>query len=214
MVSQPNLVLPARDPERSWEWGAQGKGKTERDSWVDYKDYSVSQIANGEENFAHSPFGQKQTEVQSGSRSTPPASCTSSVVSEKKAEGCFSGPPSPAFSLDSNSPFANGLLHFESTLFEGEDNDEEGGTISPIGGILDHQEKTEPDPQSPPRNINMGSKDSVLSSAKVVTRSQSSGQRRRYWDGSEDEWDSDTELFLFEDSPFLQSVVSFTLGLK
>ncbi|XP_037544178.1 uncharacterized protein LOC119420823, partial [Nematolebias whitei] len=206
MVSQPNLVLPVRDPERSWEWGAQGKGKgkMERDSWVDYKDYSVSQITNGEENFAHSPFGQKQPEVQNGGRNTPPASCTSSVISEKKAEGCFSGPPSPAFSLDSNSPFANGLLHFESTLFEGEDNDEERETISPIGGILDHQDKTEP--QSPPRNINMASKDTVLPSAKVVTRSQSSGQRRRYWDGSEDEWDSDTELFLFEDSPFLHSV--------
>ncbi|XP_037835007.1 histone-lysine N-methyltransferase, H3 lysine-36 specific isoform X2 [Kryptolebias marmoratus] len=208
MVSQPDLVLPARDPERSWEWGAHGKGKRkmERDSWVDYRDYSASQIPNREENFAHSPFGQKQPEVQSESRNTPPASCNGSVVSLKKTEGCFSGPPSPAFSLDSNSPFANGLLHFESTLFEGEENDEERGAGSPFADTLDRCEKTEPVSPSPPTNVNLDTKDTVLPSAKVVTRSQSSGHRRRYWDGSEDEWDSDTELFLFEDSPFLHSV--------
>lgn len=211
MVSQPNLVLPVRDPERSWDWGAKGKGKTpERDAWVDYRDYSVSQITDREENFANSSFGQKQPKSQSGSRNIPPAKCNGSVVSEKKTEGCFSGPPSPAFSLDSNSPFANGLLHFESTLFEGEENDEEPGTVSPMGGMLDHHEKTEPVSQSLPRNANLDTKDAALLSAKVVTRSQSSGQRRRYWDGSEDEWDSDTELFLFEDCPFLHSVASFT----
>lgn len=37
-------------------------------------------------------------------------------------DGCTS-PPSPDFSLDSSSPFANGL-HFESILFEDEDEDE------------------------------------------------------------------------------------------
>lgn len=209
MVSQPNLVLPVRDPERSWDWGANGKGKTpERDAWVDYREYSVSQITHREENFANSPFGQKQAKIQSGSRNMPPVN--GSVASEKKTQGIFSGPPSPAFSLDSNSPFANGLLHFESTLFEGEENGEEPGTVLPIGGMLDHHEKTEPVPQSPPRNVNLDTKDAALPSAKVVTRSQSSGQRRRYWDGSEDEWDSDTELFLFEDCPFLHSVASFT----
>ncbi|KAF5891360.1 histone-lysine N-methyltransferase NSD2-like isoform X1, partial [Clarias magur] len=38
-------------------------------------------------------------------------------------------PPSPAFSLDSSSPFANGL-HFESILFEDEDEDEDAGPRS------------------------------------------------------------------------------------
>ncbi|KAF7206162.1 histone-lysine N-methyltransferase, H3 lysine-36 specific isoform X1 [Nothobranchius furzeri] len=204
MVSQPDLVLPVRDPERSWEWAAhrKEKSKTERDSWSDYREYSVTQIPNPEERFSPSSCGQKQPEGQSGSKNTPPENCNDSVVTEKKT-GCFSGPPSPAFSLDSNSPFANGLLHFESTLFGTEDDDEEQGTTSPIEGL---QEKTETVPQSPHRNTLLDTKDTVLSSAKVVTRSQSSGQRRRYWDGSEDEWDSDTELFLFEDSPSWQSV--------
>uniref|UniRef100_A0A1A7YAR4 Histone-lysine N-methyltransferase, H3 lysine-36 specific n=2 Tax=Iconisemion striatum TaxID=60296 RepID=A0A1A7YAR4_9TELE len=204
MVSQPDLVLPVRDPERSWEWDAhrKDKSKTERDSWFDYRDYSATQIPNREESFTPSSCGQKQPEAQSGSKNTPPENCNDSVVTEKKT-GCFSGPPSPAFSLDSNSPFANGLLHFESTLFETEDDEEEQGPTSPIEGL---QEKTETAPQSPPRNINLDTKETVLSSAKVVTRSQSSGQRRRYWDGSEDEWDSDTELFLFEDSPSWHSV--------
>lgn len=38
-------------------------------------------------------------------------------------------PPSPAFSLDSSSPFANGL-HFESILFEDEEEDEDTGPRS------------------------------------------------------------------------------------
>ncbi|GAA6071111.1 histone-lysine N-methyltransferase NSD2 isoform X1 [Tachysurus ichikawai] len=41
---------------------------------------------------------------------------------------CMS-PPSPAFSLDSSSPFANGL-HFESILFEDEEEDEDTGPRS------------------------------------------------------------------------------------
>lgn len=41
---------------------------------------------------------------------------------------CMS-PPSPAFSLDSSSPFANGL-HFESILFEDEEGDEDTGSRS------------------------------------------------------------------------------------
>ena len=46
--------------------------------------------------------------------------------SDKMMNSCFSDPPSPAFSLDSNSPFANGFLHFESSLF-GEDEDSDEG---------------------------------------------------------------------------------------
>ncbi|MCJ8740548.1 hypothetical protein PDJAM_G00060300 [Pangasius djambal] len=43
---------------------------------------------------------------------------------------CMS-PPSPAFSLDSSSPFANGL-HFESILFEDEEEDEDTGPRSSL----------------------------------------------------------------------------------
>ncbi|KAK3524296.1 hypothetical protein QTP70_027035 [Hemibagrus guttatus] len=41
-------------------------------------------------------------------------------------------PPSPAFSLDSSSPFANGL-HFESILFEDEEEDDDTGPRSSAG---------------------------------------------------------------------------------
>uniref|UniRef100_A0A3Q1EBY2 Nuclear receptor binding SET domain protein 1b n=1 Tax=Acanthochromis polyacanthus TaxID=80966 RepID=A0A3Q1EBY2_9TELE len=191
MVSQPDLVLPVREPERSWDWRSHRK---DRDSWADRtgRDYSGSQITGREESFSGSSPAQKPPEVQSGSRDTPAAS------SEKKTEGCFSNPPSPAFSLDSNSPFANGLLHFESSLFE--DDDEERGTVSPIRAVQNQHERPGNVLQSTPGDNSVNSKDANPSSAKVVTRSQSSGQRRRYWDGSEDEWESGSELLLFEDS--------------
>lgn len=196
MVSQPDLVLPVREPDRSWDWGSH---KKDRDSWADRtgRDYSGSQITSREESFSGSSPARKPPEVQSGSRDTPAAGRSDS---EKKTEGCFSNPPSPAFSLDSNSPFANGLLHFESSLFEDDDNDEERGTASPIGGAQNQHERPGNVLQSTPGDSNVNSKDANPSSAKVVTRSQSSGQRRRYWDGSEDEWESGSELLLFEDS--------------
>ncbi|XP_047235146.1 histone-lysine N-methyltransferase, H3 lysine-36 specific isoform X2 [Girardinichthys multiradiatus] len=203
MVSQPDLVLPTREPERSWEWGLnkKDKGRKEKDSWADYRDYSVSQIAKREESINGSSSGKKQTEVHCQSKNLPSVSCNESAVSEINAENSLSGPPSPAFSLDSNSPFANGLLHFESTLFEADNNNEEQETATPIGGLLDKHDKSETCSQLSPRNEHLNSKDTAQPAPKVVTRSQSSGQRRRYWDGSEDEWDSDSELFLFDDSP-------------
>ncbi|KAM4547278.1 uncharacterized protein nsd1b isoform 2-T3 [Fundulus diaphanus] len=203
MVSQPDLVLPTREAERGWEWAPnkKDKGRKERDSWADYRNYSVSQITKGEENINNSSPGQKQAEVQSESKDLPPVSCHKSAVSEKNADNSLSGPPSPAFSLDSNSPFANGLLHFESTLFEADNNDEEQEAAAAIGDLLDKRDKSETVPQLSPRKVHLDSKDTALPAPKVVTRSQSSGQRRRYWDGSEDEWDSDSELFLFDDSP-------------
>ncbi|XP_037604674.1 histone-lysine N-methyltransferase, H3 lysine-36 specific isoform X2 [Sebastes umbrosus] len=213
MVSQPDLVLPVREPERSWEWGVTKKerGKAmERDSWADCTsgDYSGAQNTSREESFGGSSAGQKQPN-QTRSRDVPAANHSSEpIVSEKKTESCFSGPPSPAFSLDSNSPFANGFLHFESSLFE--DDDEEQQTVSPLGGggLRDKHESAENVLQSAPGHVNSDSKDATLSSAKVVTRSQSSGQRRRYWDGSDDEWESDTELFLFGDFPSIHSLNS------
>ncbi|XP_077962981.1 uncharacterized protein nsd1b isoform X2 [Gasterosteus aculeatus] len=210
MVSQPDLVLPVREPERSWEWGGnkkdRGKGM-ERDSWGDCTagDYSGTQNSSREESFGGFSAGQKRPVVQTRSRDAPAGNGGDPV--ESKAEVCFSGPPSPAFSLDSNSPFANGFLHFESSLFE--DDDEEQGTGSPLGEALQDQlENAGNAPPSTPGHFNSEAKDASASSAKVVTRSQSSGQRRRYWDGSDDEWESGTELLLLGDFPLMHSLNS------
>lgn len=213
MVSQPDLVLPTRETDRSWEWepNTKDKARKEKDSWSDYGDYSVPQIISKEENVNGSSSGQKQTEVQSESKALPSLDCNESTVSEKNAENFLSNPSSPAFSLDSNSPFANGLLHFESTLFETDNNEEEQEAATPMGGLLDKHDKSDAVPQLSPRNVGLDSKDTAPPAPKVVTRSQSSGQRRRYWDGSEDEWDSDSELFLFDDSPAWHMVVGLHL---
>lgn len=212
MVSQPDLVLPVREPERSWEWGRHKKERGKEDSWADCtsRDYSGSQNTSREERVGNSSAGQKQPKVKTGCRDSPTANHSDHVASDKKTEGCFSGPPSPAFSLDSNSPFTNGLLHFESSLFEDDDNDEVGEVRSPMGALQEKHERAGNVLQSAPRDLNSDSKDAAQLSAKVITRSQSSGQRRRYWDCSDDEWESDTELFLFEDSPSRHSMASFT----
>ncbi|XP_077402449.1 uncharacterized protein nsd1b [Vanacampus margaritifer] len=194
MVSQPDLVLPAR-PGKSWEWGSDQK-ESERDSWVDCsgRDYYDDSFT-------------KQSEVQSGSsKEDPAASCSSPSVSERKTDGCFSCPPSPAFSLDSNSPFANGLLHFESSLFEDEDNnvcakEQQEETYLAVTDSRDKHKTSESELQTASVDLQSEAKNANVSSAKVITRSQSSGFRRRYWDVSDDEWESDTDLFLFGDSP-------------
>uniref|UniRef100_A0A3Q1JQ02 Histone-lysine N-methyltransferase, H3 lysine-36 specific n=1 Tax=Anabas testudineus TaxID=64144 RepID=A0A3Q1JQ02_ANATE len=213
MVSQPDMVLPVREPERSWEWGThkRDRGKDmERDSWADStsRDCSGNQNTSRGERVGNSSAGQKRPEVQTGCRDASAANRSDTVASDKKTEGCFSGPPSPAFSLDSNSPFTNGFLHFESALFEDDDNDEVQEARSPMGDLQDQHERAGNVLQSAPPDLNSDSKDATLLSAKVVTRSQSSGQRRRYWDCSDDEWESDTELFLFEDSPSRHSMNS------
>ncbi|XP_029028601.1 histone-lysine N-methyltransferase, H3 lysine-36 specific [Betta splendens] len=212
MVSQPDLVLPVREPERSWEWGTLKKDREtmERDLHADCtsRGYSGSQNMNREENVGNSSAGQKQAEVQTGCRDAPEGNNSEHVGSEKKAEGCFSGPPSPAFSLDSNSPFTNGFLHFESSLFEDDDNEEVREVRSPMKDSQDKHQSTGNVLQSAPQDLNSNPKDANMLSAKVITRSQSSGQRRRYWDCSDDEWESDTELFLFGDSPSRHSMNS------
>ncbi|KAM3601354.1 uncharacterized protein V6R79_011253 [Siganus canaliculatus] len=213
MVSQPDLVLPIREPERNWDWGVNKKERgKEVDSWSDCtsNSYSGTQTARREGSFAKSSPVEKQPVVQSRSRDSPAANRSDPAISEKKTEGCFSGPPSPAFSLDSNSPFANGFLHFESSLFEDEDNDEEErDNASSAGDVQEKHETAGNAPQSKLGDLNPDSKP-TLTSGKVVTRSQSSGQRRRYWDGSDDDWESDTELFLFEDCSSTHSMASFT----
>ncbi|KAK2828704.1 hypothetical protein Q5P01_019738 [Channa striata] len=207
MVSQPDLVLPVREPGRSWEWGTHKKDRgkeMERDSWADCtsRDYSCNQNTSKEERVGNST-GQKHSQVQTGCRDAPAANRSDH---DKKTEGCFSGPPSPAFSLDSNSPFTNGFLHFESSLFEDDDNDEARAVRSPVVDFQDKHERAGIVLQSTSGDGNSDSKDATVSSAKVITRSQSSGQRRRYWYLSDDEWDSDTELLFFEDSPSRHSV--------
>lgn len=202
MVSQPDLVLPMREPVRVWDWGMNKKERgQETESWMDCtpsRGYPNSPAVSREESSEKSA-GQKQLPAQSRDKEAPPGGNP-----EKKTDGCFSGPPSPAFSLDSNSPFANGFLHFESSLFEDDDNDEEQATGSTEGSSQVKEDR--------PAAAASVSSDSCAtpSSAKVVTRSQSSGQRRRYWDGSDDEWDSDTELFLFGDTYSSHSMASFT----
>lgn len=205
MVSQPDLVLPMREPVRVWDWAMNKKDRgQETDSWADCTasggscSYSSSQATSREETLGKSD-GQKQLLAQSREKEAP-----SGGNPEKKSDVCFSGPPSPAFSLDSNSPFANGFLHFESSLFEDDDNDEDQGTKSTEGSSQVKEERPEGSAQLA---VNSDS-NRATSSAKVVTRSQSSGQRRRYWDGSDDEWDSDTELFLFGDTYSVQSMAS------
>lgn len=215
MVSQPDLVLPVREPKRTWDWEAPKKQKGQeiyKDSWTDFtsRKYCETLYTNKEESPGKSPAGQKQPEVPTRSTDPPTGKQSNHVPSKKNTEGNSSGPPSPAFSLDSNSPFANGLLHFESALFEDDDADQVRETVSPIEGLRDIHENKGDVPQAASGDLNLNSKDVSLSSAKVVTRSQSSGQRRRYWDGSEDEWDSDTDLFMFVDSPSRQSWASLT----
>lgn len=194
MVSQPDLVLPLREPERSWDWGS---SQREMGPAADCagNDYSTTQNRRKEENLGKSSAGQK------------PSADVGSQDKEKKTEGGFSGPSSPAFSLESNSPFANGFLHFESSLFEDEDNGQDQDSSG------ESQDKHESVPHSHLSDSNSDSKTSTFPATKVVTRSQSSGQRRRYWDGSDDEWDSDTEFFLFSDSYSRHSMASLTFTL-
>lgn len=193
MVSQPDLVLPLREPERSWEWGSSQREMGPAADCTGHV-YSTTQNLRKEGNLGKSTGGQKPD--------------GKSQDKEKKTEGGFSGPSSPAFSLESNSPFANGFLHFESSLFEDEDNSQEQDSSG------ESQDKQENVPHSHLSVSNSDSKTSTFPTTKVVTRSQSSGQRRRYWDGSDDEWDSDTELFLLSDSYSRHSMASFTFTIS
>uniref|UniRef100_A0A3B3UUS1 Histone-lysine N-methyltransferase, H3 lysine-36 and H4 lysine-20 specific-like n=1 Tax=Poecilia latipinna TaxID=48699 RepID=A0A3B3UUS1_9TELE len=201
MVSRPDLVMPSRGPDRRWDWGSNQRDRTE-DCWAEYREYSVSQ----EDVDVSSSSGEKQTELQSESKDFPAVCCHQSAVSEKMGGNSPSSPPSPAFSLDSSSPFANGLLHFDSALFEADGADEEPQSAAQGPGFLDKRDQPPTSLQLTPVDARLDPEESAVAPPKVVTRSQSSGQRRRYWDGSEDEWDSDSELFLFDDCPAWRTV--------
>lgn len=197
MVSRPDLVLPSRGPDRRWDWGTDRRdGVRTEDCWAEYREHSVD--------VSSSSSGQKQAQLQSESKDFPVVRCYQSAVSEKLGGDSPSSPPSPAFSLDSSSPFANGLLHFDSALLEADGVDEEPQSAAPGPGFLDKRDRPQTAPQLAPADARP---DPEEAAPKVVTRSQSSGQRRRYWDGSEDEWDSDSVLFLFDDWPAWRTVV-------
>ncbi|KAK7925074.1 hypothetical protein WMY93_007384 [Mugilogobius chulae] len=192
-VSQPDPPQTPPEPEHSWDWMRTKETKADsKCKWIDCHSRKSSKIQDKDDTFASSSIGHKQSDTPIGNHQNEDG------ASDKN--NCFSGPPSPAFSLDSNSPFANGFLHFESSLFEDED-EESSSKLPDIGGERDltgHGESLTPAPNA--SGVNMENAEAEKS-VKVVTRSQSSGQRRRYWDGSDDEWESDTELFLFADSP-------------
>jgi len=69
------------------------------------------------------------------------------LASRDQSDSSDSGPPSPAFSLNSNSPFANGLFHFESSLFEDDDvnqgsgEDDAGDLLDESHEVKEHRER-------------------------------------------------------------------------
>eukprot|EP00063_Salmo_salar_P018648 XP_013993483.1 PREDICTED: histone-lysine N-methyltransferase, H3 lysine-36 and H4 lysine-20 specific-like isoform X4 [Salmo salar] len=117
------------------------------------------QHGEGEREFSHTrnavgktDFGNSLalTAPQPSSRDTDTSKTNPSV--EKKSDCCFSDPPSPDFSLDSNSPFANGSLHFESTLFDDDDEEDDEDTALPL---TDRQRKVGKSPEPLPEFLNL-----------------------------------------------------------
>ena len=198
MVSQPDLVLPLRESERSWEWGRNQRDMAPNPNQANCtgKVYPATQNLKKEENLGKPSTGQK------------PAAEGESQDKDKKANACFSSPSSPAFSLESNSPFANGFPHFESSLFEDDDNSHDQDS----SGELQDEHHNVPHPAI--KDPNLDTKTSTFPTTKVVTRSQSSGQQRRYWDVLDEDWDSDTGLFHFSDNYSRHSMASFTFTLS
>uniref|UniRef100_A0A4W5NU84 Nuclear receptor binding SET domain protein 1b n=1 Tax=Hucho hucho TaxID=62062 RepID=A0A4W5NU84_9TELE len=118
------------------------------------------QLGEGEREVSHTrnavgktDFGNSLalTAPQPGSRDTDTSKTNPSV--EKKSDCCFSDPPSPDFSLDSNSPFANGCLRFESTLFD--DDDEEDDDEDTALPLTDRQRKVGKSPKPLPEFLNL-----------------------------------------------------------
>ncbi|XP_041718910.1 histone-lysine N-methyltransferase, H3 lysine-36 specific-like [Coregonus clupeaformis] len=132
MVSHPDLVL---------------LGEGERASQGSRED-SHTRNAVGKTDFGNSLA---LTAPQPGSRDTDTSKTNPSV--EKKSDCCFSDQSSPAFSLDSNSPFANGYLPFESTLFD-DDDDEEDDDDDTALPLTDRQRKVGKSPEPLPEFFN------------------------------------------------------------
>lgn len=156
------------------------------------------QHGEGEREFSHTrnavgktDFGNSLalTAPQPSSRDTDTSKTNPSV--EKKSDCCFSDPPSPAFSLDSNSPFANGYLHFESTLFDDDDEEDDEDTALPL---TDRQRKVGKSPEPLPEFLNLKVKQLLKPGLSVGKGLQSpSVPPLTAHEGSDEDWGRDCE---------------------
>ncbi|CAB1316487.1 unnamed protein product, partial [Coregonus sp. 'balchen'] len=186
MVSHPDLVLP---------------GVGERASQGSRED---SHTRNAVNSLALTP-------PQPGSRDTDTSKTNLSV--EKKSDCCFSDPPSPAFSLDSNSPFANGYLHFESTLFDDDDDDAEDDEDIALP-LTDRQRKVGKSPEPLPGFLNLKVKNIPEPGLSVGKGLQSPGVPPfTAHDGSNEDWGSDCEPLSLGNSPSGPAMASPTTDL-
>lgn len=183
-----------------WEWeGRDGEKESNQEKAIVGDDSSRQNGSTGNDSLAH-----KHSMAR--------------LASRDQSDSSDSGPPSPAFSLNSNSPFANGLLHFESSLFEDDDvnqgdgGDNGGDRFDESHEVKEHEPSPDPaEDQGRPNKMAVQESNPRVSGpistvasdvlkptvpmGKVVTRSQRSGQRRRYWEESDSEWESDSEFF-------------------
>lgn len=144
------------------------------------------------------------TATQPGSRDTDNSKTNLSV--EKKSDCCFSDPPSPAFSLDSNSPFANGYLHFESTLFDDDDEEDDEDTALPL---TDRQRKVGKSPEPLPEFLNLKVKQLLKPGLSVGKGLQSpSVPPLTAHEGSDEDWGRDCEPPSLGNSPSGPSMAS------
>ncbi|XP_042165655.1 histone-lysine N-methyltransferase, H3 lysine-36 specific isoform X1 [Oncorhynchus tshawytscha] len=182
MVSHPDLVLP---------------GVGERASQGSREDLHTRN-AVGKTDIGNSLV---LTATQPGSRDTDNSKTNHSV--EKKSDCCFSDPPSPAFSLDSNSPFANGYLHFESTLFDDENDDDNAEDDEDIAlPLTDRERKVGKSPEPLPGLLNLKVKNVPEPGLSVGKDLQSPGVPPfTAHDGSDEDWGSDCKPLSLGNSP-------------
>lgn len=154
------------------------------------------------------------TATQPGSRDTDNSKTNLSV--EKKSDCCFSDPPSPAFSLDSNSPFANGYLHFESTLFDDENDDDDNAEDDEDIALplTDRERKVGKSPEPLRGLLNLKVKNIPEPGLSVGKGLQSPGVPPfTAHDGSDEDWGSDCEPLSLGNSPSGPAMASPTTEL-
>ncbi|KAL0994443.1 hypothetical protein UPYG_G00122350 [Umbra pygmaea] len=178
MVSHPDLVLPGVGDRAS-------KGS---------RDNSHIQNAIGKPDIGNSLA---LTAPQPGSRDTDNSKTNPTM--EKKSDCCFSDPPSPAFSLDSNSPFANGYLHFESTLFDDDEHENTEDTALPV---TDRKKKVGKSHEPLPGILNLKLNNIAEPGLSAIRGLQSPGfPSLTTNDGSTEDWGSDCDLLSLGNSP-------------
>uniref|UniRef100_A0A8C8JU39 [histone H3]-lysine(36) N-dimethyltransferase n=1 Tax=Oncorhynchus tshawytscha TaxID=74940 RepID=A0A8C8JU39_ONCTS len=164
------------------------------------------QVGEGEREVSHTrnavgktDFGNSLalTAPQPGRRDTDTSKTNPSV--EKKSDCCFSDPPSPDFSLDSNSPFANGCLHFESTLFDDDDEEDDEDTALPL---TDRHSKVGKSPEPLPEFFNLKVEKLLKPGLSVGKGLQSpSVPPLTAHEGSNEDWESNCEPLSLGNSP-------------